>query len=325
MKTKGYSITEQGAPSVLQFKDLELGEPKAGEIGIRQTAVGLNYIDVYHRGGQYPMTLPTGIGSEAAGIVESIGDGVDQFGVGDRVAYAGGLPGAYCERRVVPTAKVIKLADDITDQQAAAVLLKGMTVEYLLNRVYQVKSGEKILFHAAAGGVGLIAGQWATALGAEAIGVAGGPEKCALAKDHGYAHVIDRKADDVVAKVMSITGNAGVPVVYDSVGEATFEQSIDCLAPRGLFVSFGSTTGEAPAVAPSLLQKKGSLYFTRPTLVTYTASRAELEQSAHAVFEMLRTAKINVKINQTYPLKDAAKAHTDLEAGNTIGSTLLIP
>jgi len=323
--TNGFSITKQGPPSVLEFKTLPLGAPGTDELLIRHTAVGLNYLDVYHRGGQYAMQTPTGIGSEAAGVVEATGPGVTQFDVGDRVAYAGGAPGSYCEHRVVPIAKVIKLPDDISDQLAAAVLLKGMTAEYLLNRTYQVKAGESILMHAAAGGVGLIAGQWAAAIGANAIGVAGGPEKCALAKEHGYAHAIDRKSQDVVQEVMRITSDAGVPVVYDSVGEATFDQSIKCLAPRGLLVSFGSTTGEAPAVSPSLLQKNGSLYFTRPTLVTYTAERSELEQSAGEVFRLIRSGKLNVKINQTYPLKDAASAHADLEAAKTSGSTLLIP
>lgn len=325
MNTNGYSIAKQGPPSVLEFKSIELNEPGPNELLIRHTAIGLNYLDVYHRGGQYVLEMPMGIGSEAAGIVEAIGADVSQFAVGDRVAYAGGAPGAYCEQRVVATDKIIKLPDDISDQTAAAALLKGMTVEYLLTRTFELKSGMNIVFHAAAGGVGLIAGQWAKAIGVNAIGVAGGAQKCKLAMDHGYTHAIDRTQQDVVEQVMSITANAGVPVVYDSVGLATFEQSIACLAPRGLFVSFGSTTGEAPAVAPSVLQKNGSLYFTRPTLVTYTADRAELEQSANAVFEMIRSEKISVNINQTYALKDAAQAHTDLEAGKTSGSSLLIP
>lgn len=325
MNTNGFSITEQGPPSVLEFKALEIAEPGEDELLVRHTAVGLNFLDVYHRAGQYALPLPTGIGSEAAGVVEAVGAGVGNFKPGDRIAYAGGAPGSYCEHRVIPTAKVIKLPDDISDEQAAAVLLKGMTVEYLLNRVYEVTANESILFHAAAGGVGLIAGQWARALGANAIGVAGGADKCKLALDHGYTHIIDRKSQNIVDEVKSITKDAGVPVVYDSVGKDTFEQSIACLAPRGLLVSFGSTTGEAPAVAPSVLQKNGSLYFTRPTLVTYTAERAELEQSANAVFEMIRTGKVDVRINQTYPLKDAAIAHADLEAAKTSGSTILMP
>ncbi len=325
MNTNGFSIATQGPPSVLEFKPLELRDPAAGELLIRHTAIGLNYLDVYHRAGKYALPMPTGIGSEAAGVVEQIGADVSGFSVGDRVAYAGGAPGSYCEHRVVPTAKVIKLPDDIPDETAAAALLKGMTCEYLLNRTFELKSGMTILFHAAAGGVGLIAGQWAKAMGVNAIGVAGGAKKCALALEHGYAHVIDRTTQDVVEQVKSITNDAGVPVVYDSVGLATFEQSIACLAPRGLFVSFGATTGEAPAVAPGVLQKNGSLYFTRPTLVTYTDQRAELEQSANAVFDMIRSNKVKINVNQTYALKDAAMAHTDLEAAKTSGSTLLIP
>ena len=325
MLTKAIRIEQQGEPAVMQWQDVELPEPGPEEVLIRHTAIGLNYIDTYHRSGHYELPLPSGLGSEAAGIIESVGADVTEFKPGDRVAYAGGAPGAYAQHRVMSTEKVVALPAAITDQQAAAVLLKGMTVEYLLQRTHAVSVGEDILIWAAAGGVGLLAGQWAKALGARAIGIAGSQEKCELALQHGYAEVIDHSQEDVVARVKQLTNGAGVKVVYDSVGKASFDRSIDCLAARGLFVSFGNSSGDPPPVTGALLQQKGSLYFTRPTLVTYTAARAELEASAQAVFDRVADNSLNINIGQTYALADAVQAHQDLEAGNTTGSTLLIP
>ena len=313
-----------GGPDVLKLETMTLSEPASGEVLVRHTAIGLNYQDVYHRTGFYPLPLPSGIGTEAAGVVERVGPGVTDLQAGDRITYAGAV-GAYSSHRLVPAARVVKIPDGISDEVAAAVMLKGMTVEYLLNRCYAVKSGQPVLFYAAAGGVGLIAGQWGRHLGATMIGVAGGADKCRLAREHGYAEVIDRTREDVVERVKAITGGAGVPVVYDSVGKTTFDASIKSLAPRGLFVSFGTTTGAPPPVEAGLLQKQGSLYFTRPTLVTYTASRDDLVASATAVFDMVKRGTIAVRIGARYPLADAARAHADLEGGKTVGSSLLIP
>ena len=313
-----------GGPDVLKLETMALPEPAPGEVLVRHTAIGLNYQDVYHRSGFYPLPLPSGIGTEAAGVVERVGPGVTDLRAGDRIAYAGAV-GSYASHRVVPAARVVKIPDGISDEVAAAVMLKGMTVEYLLNRCYAVKPGQFVLFYAAAGGVGTIAGQWGRHLGATMIGVAGGAEKCRVAREHGYAEVIDRTREDVVERVKAITGGAGVPVVYDSAGKATFEASIKSLAPRGLFVSFGTTTGAPPPVEAGLLQKQGSLYFTRPTLVTYTAAREELVASAAAVFELVKQGAITVRIGARYPLADAARAHADLEAGRSVGSSILIP
>ena len=314
-----------GGPDVLKFEAMALPEPAAGEVLVRHTAIGLNYQDTYHRSGFYPLPMPSGIGTEAAGVVERVGPGVTDLWPGDRIVYAGGTPGAYATHRVVPAARVVKIPDAISDEVAAAVMLKGMTVEYLLNRCYAVKPGEPVLFYAAAGGVGMIAGQWGKHIGAMMIGVAGGAEKCRLAREHGYAEVIDRTREDIVERVKAITGGAGVPVVYDSVGKASFEASLKSLAPRGFFVSFGTTTGAPPPVEAGVLQKMGSLYFTRPTLVTYTATREDLVASSGAVFDMLKRGAIAVRIGARYPLADAVKAHTDLEGGRTVGSSILIP
>lgn len=325
MRCRVLRVDAPGGPDVLKMESVTLPEPAASEVRVRQTAIGLNYLDVYHRSGLYPLPLPTGVGSEAAGIVEEIGTGVSLVSVGDRVVYAGGPPGAYASHRNVEAARLVVIPDGVTDELAAAVMLKGMTVEYLLNRCHAVKPGECVLFHAAAGGVGLLAGQWGKFMGATMIGVAGGANKCRLARKHGYSEVIDRTSEDVVDRVKVVTGGAGVPVVYDSVGKATFDVSIACLAPRGLFVSFGTTTGAPPPVEAGVLQKRGSLYFTRPTLVTYTARREELVASATAVFELLARGVITVHIGARYALADADRAHADLEAGRTVGSSLLIP
>lgn len=325
MKANAIRLEKQGAPDVLRLQAIDVAAPGAGEVLLRQTAIGLNFMDVYQRGGQYPLPLPSGIGVEGAGIVEALGAGVSGIKVGDRVAYGGSPPGSYADLRLMPADRLVKLSDDISEEQAAAILMKGMTVEYMLQRCYPVKRGEFVLFHAAAGGVGLVAGQWGKALGAVMIGVAGGPEKCALARSHGYEHVIDRKSEDIVARVKEITAGAGVPVVYDSVGRDSFDASLKSLAPRGYFVSFGTTTGAPPPVEAATLQKMGSLYFTRPTLATYVAKRDDLVMSANAVFDMVRKGAVKIHIGQRYRLGDAAKAHTELEAGRTLGSSVMMP
>ncbi len=325
MKANVIRLDRQGAPDVMRLQAMDIAAPGAGEALVRQTAVGLNFMDVYQRGGQYPLALPSGIGVEGAGAIEAVGSGVSGLQVGDRVAYGGSAPGSYADLRLMPADRLVKLPTDISAEQAAAILMKGMTVEYMLQRCYPVKRGEFVLFHAAAGGVGLVAGQWGKALGATMIGVAGGPEKCALARAHGYAHVIDRKSEDIAARVKEITGGAGVAVVYDSVGKDSFEASLKSLAPRGYFVSFGTTTGAPPPVEAATLQKMGSLYFTRPTLATYIAKRDDLVMSANAVFDMVRKGAVKIHIGQRYRLADAAKSHADLEAGRTQGSSVMTP
>jgi len=325
MKAKAVRIPAHGGPEVLKFESVDLADPAPGEALVRQTAIGLNFQDIYQRSGFYTLPMPSGLGGEAAGVVERIGTGVTNVKVGDRVCYAGGAPGAYATHRIFAAERLVKTPEGVSDEQAAAMMLKGMTTEYLLNRCYAVKAGEFVLFHAAAGGVGLVAGQWGKHLGAKMIGVAGGADKVKLALAHGYAHCIDRNSEDVVARVKEITGGAGVPVVYDSVGKNSFEQSLHSLSPRGLFVSFGTTTGAPPPVEAGVLQKLGSLYFTRPTLVTYTAKTAEMQASAQAMFALIAKGAIKVSINQRYALDDIARAHTDLEAGRTTGSTVIIP
>lgn len=325
MKANVIRLDKQGAPDVLQLQSMEIAAPGAGEALVRQTAIGLNFMDVYQRGGQYPLPLPSGIGVEGAGVVEAVGANVSSLKVGDRVAYGGSAPGSYADLRLMPADRLVKLPDDISEEQAAAILMKGMTVEYMLQRCYPLKRGEFVLFHAAAGGVGLVAGQWGKALGATMIGVAGGAEKCALARAHGYDHVIDRKSEDIAARVREITAGAGVSVVYDSVGRDSFEASLKSLAPRGFFVSFGTTTGAPPPVEAATLQKNGSLYFTRPTLATYVAKRDDLVMSANAVFDMVRKGAVKIHIGQRYRLADAAKSHADLEAGRTQGSSVMTP
>ncbi|MEL7089730.1 MAG: quinone oxidoreductase, partial [Planctomycetota bacterium] len=292
---------ETGAPEVMQLEDIDLAPPAEGEVQLRQTAIGLNYMDVYQRSGYYPMQTPSPLGLEAAGEVTAVGKGVEGFAVGDRVVYGGAL-GAYASARNAPAARMLKIPSGISDELAAAALMKGMTVEYLLERTYKVRPGDKVLFYAASGGVGQIAGQWGKHLGAEMIGVTSGAENCAQALELGFAHAIDRKSEDIAARVKDITGGAGVPVVYDSIGKATYETSLECLATYGMFVSFGATTGEAPAVKPSALQHGGSLYFTRPTLANYVGPRPDLEHSARRVFEMLAAGHVRVNINQRRPL-----------------------
>jgi len=324
--THAIQIHEHGGPDVLKWKEVSVPEPGAGEVRLKQTAVGLNYIDVYHRTGLYPVPqLPCTIGLEAAGVVDAVGPEVDDLKEGDRVAYASPPLGAYAEARVMPADRVVRLPDSIDDRQAAAMMLQGMTVEYLIRRTYPVKKGETVLFHAAAGGVGLIACQWLKALGATVIGTVGTDEKAELARAHGCDHPINYNTEDFVARVKEITDGKGVPVVYDGVGKATFEGSLDCLRPRGLLVLYGNASGPVDNFNTGVLSQKGSLYLTRPTLMTYTAARRELVESANALFQVVLDGKVKIEVNQTYPLKDAAQAHRDLEARKTTGSTVLLP
>ncbi|MBA4065673.1 MAG: quinone oxidoreductase [Isosphaera sp.] len=318
-------LYETGGPDVLRWEEVGVGTPGPGQARVRQTAVGVNFVDTYHRSGLYPLPLPSGLGSEAAGVVEAVGPGVTVVRAGDRVAYAGGPPGSYAEARVMPADRLVKIPDGVTDRQAAAVMLKGMTVQYLIRRTYPVKPGETVLFHAAAGGVGLIACQWLKALGATVIGTVGSDEKAALAKAHGCDHPIVYTREDFPARVRELTGGAGVPVVYDSVGASTFPASLDCLRPLGLFVSFGNASGPVPPFPLSLLTQKGSLFATRPTLATYTATRADLEATARELFDVVLSGTVKVEINHTYPLKDAAQVHRDLEGRKTTGSVVMLP
>lgn len=314
-----------GGPEVLQLMDVPLPDPGPGQVRVRHHAIGVNFIDTYHRSGLYPVPLPSGVGTEAAGVVEAVGPGVTRLRAGDRVAYCAGPLGAYSSERIMPEAPLIKLPDDIDFETAAAVMLKGMTVEYLFHRTHALQPGEVALFHAAAGGVGLIAGQWARHIGAELIGTAGSAQKCELARQHGYAHVIDYSREDVVARVREITGGQGVGVVYDSVGRDTWERSLACLRPFGLMVSFGNASGPVPPVNLGDLAKAGSLYVTRPTLHTHVADPARQEQMAQRLFAVLRSGAVKVEIHQRYALRDAAKAHADLAARKTTGSTILLP
>lgn len=325
MQARVVRFGKAGGPEVLKLETVGIGAPAAGQALVRQSAVGVNFLDTYHRSGLYPLPLPSGCGSEAAGVVEAVGPGVSDVRVGDRVAYAGGEPGAYADLRLCPAARLVKVPEGVSDESAAALMLKGMTAEYLLNRCAPLKAGQFGLMYAAAGGVGLLAGQWARHLGVKLIGVAAGAEKVALAKANGYFAVIDRRSEDVAARVKEITGGQGVPVVYDSVGKATFETSLHSLSPRGIFVSFGTTAGVPPAIEAGTLQKLGSLYFTRPTLVTYTAKREELTASADAVFGLVRAGVLKAAIGQRYPLAEAARAHADLEEGRTSGASILLP
>jgi NADPH2:quinone reductase len=325
MKTRAIRMASQGAPDVMQLQEVDLAGPGRGQVLVRQTAVGLNFLDVYHRSGAYPLPMPSGVGSEGAGVVEAVGEGVTALKPGDRVAYQGGEIGSYAAHRLMPVARLVKLPDGVSEEIGAAIMLKGMTVEYLLDRCTPLKAGDFALTYAAAGGVGLLMGQWAKARGIKLIGVAAGAEKCALARANGYFAVLDRKTDDVVARVKELTGGKGVAAVFDSVGKDTFETTLDCLAPRGYFVSFGATTGAPPPVEAATLQKRGSLYFTRPTLVTYSSDPADYAASAKTVLDMVASGQLRPHIGQRYPLADAARAHRDLEAGKTIGSTLLVP
>ncbi|MBR8066180.1 quinone oxidoreductase [Burkholderia ambifaria] len=322
---KAIRYDQPGGPDVMKWVDVEVGAPKAGEVRIRQHAVGLNYIDVYFRTGLYPQPLPGGLGMEAAGEVTAVGDGVTAFKAGDRVAYVGQPPGAYAQERVMPAERLVKLPDGISDDDAASVMLQGLTAHYLLRRTYPVKAGDTILIHAAAGGVGLLVCQWAKALGATVIGTVGSDEKAALAKAHGCDHPIVYTRENFTQRVKEITNAAGVPVVYDSIGKDTYIGSLDCLAPLGYFVSFGNASGPLPAIDSKEFSSRGSLFFTRPTLFSYIAKRADLEAAAAELFDVILTGKVKTSINQRYPLAEVGRAHADLESRKTTGSTILIP
>ena len=322
---KAVRINEPGGPEVMGLVDIDLAAPASGEVQIRHTAVGLNYIDTYHRSGLYPLPMPSGLGLEAAGVVEAIGEGVDSLVVGDRVAYGAGPLGAYSQTCNAPANRLTKVPDSIDDETAAAMMLKGMTVRYLLKGTYAVQSGETILFHAAAGGVGLIACQWAKALGATVIGTVGSDEKAELAKAHGCHHTINYQTEDVAARVRELTDGKGVPVVYDGVGQATLDASLDSLQPRGLLVSFGNASGPVKNFDLGVLSAKGSLYITRPTLMTYVASDADLQETAADVMDVVGSGAVKMTINQRYPLSDVRKAHEDLESRRTTGATVLLP
>jgi NADPH:quinone reductase len=314
-----------GGPEVLRWEEVAPGRPGPGQALVRHTAVGVNFIDTYHRTGLYPATLPSGLGMEAAGVVQAVGEGVDWIAPGDRVAYGGGPPGAYAEQRVMPADKLVPLPDGVDDRVAAAAMLKGMTAEYLVRRTYEVKPGDTVLVHAAAGGVGLLLCQWAKHIGATVIGTVGTDEKAELARSSGCDHPIVYTREDFVARVRELTGGVGVPVVYDSVGRTTWQGSLACLRPRGLMVTFGNASGPVPPVQPLVLSQHGSLYLTRPTLMTYNATRKELLESAGALFEVLDSGAVRVTIGQTWPLADAAEAHRALEDRRTVGSTVLVP
>ena len=316
-------FAKTGGPEVLEWQQVETGKPGQGQVRIRHTAVGLNYIDTYQRSGLYPMQLPSGLGSEAAGVIEEVGPGVGDLKAGQRVAYAGGPLGAYSDERVMPADRLVPVPDGITDQQAAAMMLKGMTAWYLVRRTHVVKPGETILIHAAAGGVGLIVCQWAKHLGATVIGTVGDDEKAALAKQHGCDHPINYRKEDFVAQVNEITQGKKLPVVYDSVGKDTFYKSLDCVAPLGLLASFGQSSGAIGPVDIGILAGKGSLFLTRPTLNTYTASRQDLLTAARELFDVVQKGAVKIQVNQTYPLNQAAQAHRDLQDRKTTGSTVL--
>lgn len=323
---KAITIHKTGGPEVLTWEDIHVGAPGDGQVRLKQSAVGLNYIDVYHRTGTYPIApLPAPIGMEAAAEVIAVGPGVSEFKAGDRVAYAAPPLGAYAEERLMPADRLVKLPDGIEDQKAAAMMLQGMTVQYLIRSTYRVKSGETVLFHAAAGGVGLIACQWLKHLGVTVIGTVGSEEKAALATAHGCAHTINYRSENFVERVKELTDGKGVPVVYDSVGKDTFQNSLDCLQPLGMMVNFGAASGPVEPLDVGMLAKKGSLYLTRPTLMTYTAKREDLVASANELFEVVNSGAVKINVNQTYPLSETAQAHRDLEGRKTTGSTVLLP
>lgn len=321
---KAIRFAQTGGPEVLKLEEVALGPPAPGQARVRHSAIGVNFIDTYHRSGLYKLPLPSGVGSEAAGIVEALGEGVTTVALGDRVAYAGTL-GAYAEANNVPADKLVKLPAGISDDIAAAALLKGMTAQYLLKRTFPVQPGQTILFHAAAGGVGLIACQWARHLGARVIGTVGADEKVAFAEAHGCAHVLNTRREDWVARTREITGGAGVPVVYDSIGKDTWAGSLDCLSVRGMMVSFGNASGAVPAFEPGLLSAKGSLFLTRPTLVHYTRDARELQETADDLFAVIASGAVKVDVHQRFKLSQARQAHEALHSRATTGATILIP
>ena len=313
-----------GGPEVLQLDDAPVGEPGQGQVRVRHTAIGVNFIDTYQRSGLYPIQLPSAAGNEGAGVVEAVGPGVSQLKVGDHVAYTGQI-GSYSEQKLLPADRLVKIPQGISDEQAASMMLKGMTVQYLIHRTYKVKPGDPVLWHAAAGGVGLIACQWLKAIGATVIGTVGSDEKAKLAKAHGADHVINYSKENFVERVKELTGGKKVPVVYDSVGKTTWEGSLDCLRPFGMMVSFGNASGAVAPFNPGILSQKGSLYLTRPTLVTYTASREDLEMTSKSLFDVVLSGKVKIEISARYKLADAQQAHRDLEGRKTTGSVILVP
>jgi len=325
MKTNAIIVHKLGGPEEMIWEEVDVPAPSENEVLIKQNVIGLNFIDTYFRSGLYPAPLPTPLGMEASGIIEQVGANVTEFQEGDRVAYASPPLGSYSEKRVMPINNIVKIPNDISDELAAAIMLKGMTAEYLVRRTFEVKPGQTVLFHAAAGGVGLIACQWLKAIGANVIGTVGSDDKAKLAQANGCDHTILYKEEDFVEKVKEITNGEGVPVVYDSVGKDTALKSLDCLSPLGLLVIFGNSSGNAPAIEPGLLATKGSLYVTRPTLFSYNSNREKLINSAEQVFKMVRENKISIKIGARYRLKDAVQAHKDLENRKTTGSILLMP
>lgn len=323
--THAIRVEEFGGPERMKWVEVDLPAPGKSEVRLKNRACGVNYIDVYHRTGLYPMPLPTGIGLEACAIVEQVGEGVTALKPGDRVAHGTGPLGAYTQARNFPADKLIKVPDSIDDHTAAAMMLQGMTVEYLIHRTYPVAKGDWVLLHAAAGGIGTIASQWLRQLGAQIIGTAGSPEKLELAKAQGCHHVVNYRTEDWVKRVKEITGGQGCAVVYDGVGKDVFLQSLDCLRPRGYMVTFGNASGPVPDISPLILAQKGSLFLTRPSLMAYTATRAELELSAGRVIEAITKGWVKMKVGHTYPLREAARAHADLEARRTTGSIVLLP
>ena len=325
MITNAIRVHKQGGPEEMKWEEVALPELQKDDVLIKHTAIGLNYIDTYHRSGLYPMPVPLTLGIEGAGIIIEAGENVKDLTVGDRVAYASPPTGSYAEAKVMPADRLVKIPDNISDEIAAAIMLKGMTVEYLVRRTYNVKAGQTVLFHAAAGGVGLIACQWLKAIGAKVIGTVGSEEKAALAKANGCEHTILYREENFVDKVKEITNGEGVPVVYDGIGKDTALKSLDCLSPLGMLVVFGNSSGNAPPIETGLLAAKGSLFLTRPTLMTYNAKREDLVESAQQLFNMVDSGKVNISINARYDLKDAAQAHKDLESRKTTGSTLLMP
>jgi NADPH:quinone reductase len=323
--TKAIRIHSNGGPEVMAWEDMTLAEPGPREARVRHTAVGVNFIDCYHRTGLYPVPLPSGLGTEGAGVVEAVGAEVVEVKAGDRIAYAGGPLGAYSERRILPADRLVPLPHDIADAQAASMMLKGMTVQYLLRRAFPVTAGDTILIHAAAGGIGLIACQWAKHLGATVIGTVGSSDKAALAKAHGCDHTILYRSEDFSTRVRDITDGKGVAVVYDSVGADTFMKSLDCLKPLGMMVSFGQSSGKVAPFDPGILAAKGSLFLTRPTLATYVAQRADLMSTAAELFDMVKRDFVKIEAARTFPLSNAADAHRALESRTTTGSTILVP
>jgi NADPH2:quinone reductase len=322
---KAIRVNKTGGPEVMQMEDVQVGDPGPGQARVRHTAIGVNYLDTYQRSGLYPMQVPMGAGNEAAGVVEAVGQGVTLVKAGDRVAYCGGLPGAYAESRLFAADRLVKIPEGVSDELAASIMLKGMTTWYLIHRTYKVQPGDTVLFHAAAGGVGQIAVQWLKVLGATVIATVGSDDKAKIVKGLGADHVIVYTRENFTERVKEITGGKGVPVVYDSVGKTTFDGSLDCVRPLGLMVSFGNASGPVPPLNLGLLSAKGSLFITRPTLISYISSRENLEAASQALFGVVKSGKVKIDISARYKLADAVQVHKDLEARKTTGSVVMLP